>query len=57
MVSNDILAAAAQELVDRHGRSAVDIMLSRVLMLADAGRWPEHDIAQRVHNEVERLVD
>ncbi len=53
---HDAVAAAAQELVARHGREAVGIMATRIAALAGDGRWPEHDVAQRVLSAVEQLL-
>lgn len=53
---HDNVTVAAQELVARHRREAVGIMATRIAALAGEGRWPEHDVAQRVLSVVEKLL-
>jgi hypothetical protein len=54
--SDDAVVSAARELVERHKGEAVSMAAARVKALSEAGRWPEHGIAQRVLSEVERRV-
>ncbi len=47
---------SARELIDRHGQAAAEIAGERVAELEARQAWPEHAIAVRVLNEVERSV-
>jgi hypothetical protein len=54
--SPDAIRQAAEELVARHGKVAVELAAQRAEALAQEGRWPEHAVALRMLTEVERLV-
>jgi len=47
---------AAQELVDRHGKGALEVAKERVELLKRSGKQPDLDLAMLVLTEVERLV-
>lgn len=56
-MENDFsIEAAAKELVGRHGKAAAELARRRADELAHAGELKEADLAYRVLNEVERLV-
>lgn len=50
------IEAAAKELVGRHGKVAAEIARRRADELAHSGELKEADLAYRLLNEVERLV-
>lgn len=47
---------AAEELVTRYGRGAVEVATRRADVLASEGRWPDHSVAARVLTVVEQLM-
>lgn len=54
--STDTIRLAAEEMVARYGKGAVELAAQRADALAREGRWPEHALAVRMLTEVERLV-
>ena len=57
VVTEEEIAASARELVARHGAAAGESAATRVAELERQGRWPEHALAVRVLNAVERLLE
>lgn len=47
---------AAEEVLARYGRSAIEAATRRAEVLASEGRWPEHSVAARVLTVVEQLT-
>lgn len=54
--SADALRFAAEEMVARYGKGALELAAGRADSLAKEGRWPEHALAARMLTLVEQLV-
>lgn len=48
---------AAEEVLARYGRSAIEAATRRAEMLANEARWPEHATALRVLTLVEQMSE
>ena len=52
----DTIRLAAEEMVARYGKGALELAAQRAESLAKDGRWPEHALAVRLLTVVEHLV-
>jgi len=54
--TDDEIRQAAEALVARYGRSAVEVVTHRAESFCGEGRWPEHSTALRMLTVVESLL-
>ena len=57
MATDTYIRNAARELVDRHGKRAVEVSKEHAEMLLKSGDQHAHDIALRVLTEIERILE